>query len=170
MHTSPISSAHLKALEVIISAFDEAGIWYRATGGLAGNLYGSAWPLHDIDLDYRRTDWPRIEKLLRAYLISLPEPYVDDEFNLTMAKARIGDVELELCQLENCFVARASEWHLLDPSPERREKRTWQHLPIWTLPLEDLIHYKEVLGRQADLEDLKRIAGGLRFTETKPSP
>lgn len=155
---APVSLAHLEALDRMIPAFEAAGIWYRATGGLAGNLHGSDWPLHDIDLDYQRGDWPLIETILGPYLLSPPESYEDEEFRLVMATAKIGSVEIDLCQLEDCFVAGPDAWHMQNPDPGLRERRTWQGSTLWALPLDDLIQYKELLGRTADLEDLKRLA------------
>ena len=157
MPQDPISTAHLDALHVVIPAFEQARIWYRATGGLAGNLHGSAWPLHDIDLDYLRADWPLIEAALHPYLISPPQDYCDAEFRIVMAVARVGSIDIELCQLEDCHVASPTGWHLLAPRPERRDRRAWRGLPLWTLPLDDLLHYKVLIGRHADVADLRAL-------------
>ena len=154
---SPLTPAHDEALALLINLFESRGLWYRATGGLAGNVHGSAWPLHDIDLDYRREDWPDIAAGLGAMLVSPPALYEDEEFRLVMAVARIADVHVEFCQLEDCAVAGPHGWVAQDTDPARRERRTFQGRALWTLPLADLIAYKMLLGREADLRDLRRL-------------
>lgn len=157
MLKGPFSPEHVEAVDTVISALDSAGIWYRATGGLAGNLHGSVWPLHDIDLDYLAEDWATISCVLHPYLVEGPAPYEDDEFRLIMARARVKLVEIELCQLENCFVAGPRGWLRLDSDPRRRESRPWRSENIWTLPLDDLIAYKEIIGRESDLRELRNL-------------
>ena len=164
MSVSPFSVKHVEALELLVAALERSGAWYRATGGLAGNLHGSTWPLHDIDVDYRGSEWPGIEEALRPYLVSGPQSYTDDEFRLTMAVARIAGVDVELCQLEGCFVNGPTGLHLLDADPRKRERRTAHGLTMWTMPLDDLIFYKELLGRSADLSDLRKIAASREST------
>lgn len=162
MRIDPVSEAHREALSIVIPTLEAAGVWYRATGGLAGNLHGSDWPLHDIDLDYRRADWPLIEGVLASYLVSLPQLYEDQEFRIMMAVARIGPVVIEFCQLEDGYVAGPSGWQLLDPDPERRERRERDGLQLWTVPIADLIHYKGIIRRHADLADLQRLVTDLQ--------
>ena len=157
MVNAPYSPGHVEAIETVVSALQAAGTWYRATGGLAGNLHGSVWPLHDIDLDYQAKDWNTIADLLGRHLVEAPFPYEDDEFRLVMARALIGSVEIELCQLEDCFVAGPSGWQRLDANPDRREARPWKSSEIWTIPLDDLIAYKEIIGRESDLKDLRNL-------------
>jgi len=157
MSTNPYSPQHLEAIDTVISALTGAGIWYRVTGGLAGNLHGSIWPLHDIDLDYLAADWNKISRALGSYLVDGPISYEDNEFRLVMARARIKSVEIELCQLEECFVAGPSGWHRLDSDPARRESRSWGSGYIWVTPLDDLIAYKEIIGREADLSELRNL-------------
>ncbi|MCU0753784.1 MAG: hypothetical protein MUE46_01510 [Xanthomonadales bacterium] len=154
--TGPLSAAHAAALHTVLDALAQAGVWYRATGGLAGNLHGSRWPLHDIDLDYYRADWPRIEAVMRPYLWQAPQAYRDAEFRLTLARARVGSVEIEFCQIEDCAVASEEGWRLLDIAPIR-ETRHWQGREVWTLPLADLVAYKSLMGREADLRELRSL-------------
>lgn len=154
---SPLTPAHDEALTLLLDLFDSRGLWYRATGGLAGNAHGSVWPLHDIDLDYRREDWPDIAAGLGAMLVSPPALYEDDEFRLVMAVARIADVQVEFCQLEDCAVAGPHGWVAQDTDLARRERRVFRGRALWALPLADLIAYKTLLGREADLRDLRRL-------------
>ncbi len=151
------SEEHIEAIDTVISALDSAGIWYRATGGLAGNLHGSIWPLHDIDLDYRAEDWATISQILHPYRLEGPAQYEDEEFRLVMAKAQVSSIEIELCQLEDCFVAGPDGWQRLDSDAGRRESCPWRSGRIWSLPLDDLIAYKEIIGRESDLRELRKL-------------
>jgi len=40
-----------RAVRRLIGFLDEAAACYQFSGGFAGNLHGSRWPLHDLDLD-----------------------------------------------------------------------------------------------------------------------
>lgn len=97
-NSSPVvlSLEHREALRIIVQACDALGVRYRAADGLAGNVHGSTWPLHDIDLDYRSSEWPVIAKALDRYLVDGLHAYFDFEFKLTMASARIGKVDIGL--------------------------------------------------------------------------
>ena len=163
MHALPCTPAHAQALATLLDLFDATGLWYRATGGLAGNLHGSRWPLHDIDIDYRRADWPRLAAALGAALVEAPAPYEDDEFRLVLARADIAGVAIELCQLEDAWVAGAHGWQALPEEPDEREPRPWGARQVWCLPLASLIAYKSALGRAADLADLRGLAAVARI-------
>lgn len=160
MASSPLTPAQIEVLDELLAMLGESGIWYRVTGGLAGNVHGSAWPLHDIDIDYRRADWRDLERALGKRLVTTPAKYEDDEFRLVMATARIRSIDVEFCQIEDAFVAGPKGWVPLDAAPERRERRLWLGRDIWTMPLADLIAYKSLLGRTADLADLRPLASG----------
>lgn len=163
----PYSPDHLVAIDTVVSALAVAGVWYRATGGLAGNLHGSTWPLHDIDLDYRKADWTKVSRALGPFLVDEPTQYEDEEFRLVMARAQFRSVEIELCQLENCFVAGPNGWQLLESDPARRVSRPWKSGYIWTIPLDDLIAYKDIIGRQSDLKELRSLRHSNAGTSTE---
>lgn len=97
---SPLTPAHTAALHPVLHIVHTTGVWYRATGGLAGNVHGSAWPLHDIDLDIPRDEGPTVAPALAPWLVQPLAPYADDEFRIAMAVARIDGIDIEFCPLD----------------------------------------------------------------------
>ncbi len=60
-----LTSSQERTLRRLVGLLDNVGAWYQSTGGFAGNLYDSSWPLHDLDV--ARPDLPRLAELLRPY-------------------------------------------------------------------------------------------------------
>jgi len=151
------SPRHIAALQILFSRLESTGVWYRATGGLAGNIHGSAWPLQDIDIDYRKEEWELIASAFGEWLVEPPHQYHGPEFQLVMATATIESIRVEFCQLEDGFVAGPKGWVPLSADPSRREIRSFLGRNVWAQPLNDLIAYKEIIGRKADLADLRSL-------------
>src|SRR5437762_11544865 len=87
-----------RALRRLVGILDQAGACYQFTGGFAGNLHGSRWPLHDLDVDVARADLPRVAELLRPYVTRPLGPYVDDEFELQLWRGEIEGVPIDVSQ------------------------------------------------------------------------
>ena len=45
-----LTTSQVRALRRLTDILDQARADYQFTGGFAGNLHGSRWPLHDLDL------------------------------------------------------------------------------------------------------------------------
>ncbi len=158
MRSFVLSQAQHDAVSILLACLDDAGVWYRVPGGLAGNVYGSRWPLHDIDVDVRKDEWTRVLAAVGDFLETPPRPYADDEFQLILANARIEGVGVDIAQLEDAFVREDGAWTPLSPDPSRRTLLDWSDFSVWAIPLDDLIDYKTRLGRTADVEDLRHLA------------
>ena len=82
---------------------DTAGACYQFTGGFAGNLHGSRWPLHDLDVDVARADLPQLAERLRPYTTRPLGLYVDHEFELQLVRAETAGVEIDVSQAEEAY-------------------------------------------------------------------
>src|SRR5262249_12766775 len=87
MLTIELTGSQERALRLLVGLLDAAGACWQFTGGFAGNLHGSGWPLHDLDVDVARADLPRVAELLGPYVTRPLGPYVDDEFELLLLRA-----------------------------------------------------------------------------------
>ncbi len=154
-----LTAAQERALRRLVGLLDEAGAAYQFTGGFAGNLYGSRWPLHDLDVDVPQRDLPRLEEVLRPYTTRPLGPYVDDEFELQLLRAEIEGVEIDVSQVEEAYARVGGRRVPLGTSLARRRRMSVLGLEVWVQPLEELIAYKELLGRSADLAELRRLRG-----------
>jgi hypothetical protein len=154
-----LTTAQERALRCLIGMLDEANTCYQFTGGFAGNLHGSSWPLHDLDLDVARADLPRLAELLRPHTTRPLGLYVDDEFELQLLRAEVAGVEVDVSQAE--AYARVGGQRLpLGTRLELRQSVVVLDIKVWVQPLHELIAYKELLGRSADLTDLRALQVG----------
>jgi hypothetical protein len=62
-----LTACQEKGLRRLVGMLKGAGACYQFTGGFAGNLHGSKWPLHDLDVDVARADMPGLAERLRPY-------------------------------------------------------------------------------------------------------
>lgn len=154
MNTPIISSHHLKTLRLLVTTFEQHSIEYQFTGGLAGNVYGSAWPLQDIDIDIAQKDIHRVLHIFKDYVIRPFSKFVDEEFELMLLTLRINDVDVEINQAEESFIFINGIRQKNDIDLSQREKKVFLGLGMYVQPLRDLIQYKQLLNRQADISDL----------------
>jgi hypothetical protein len=152
-----ISDNHIKALKLIISIFHEHNITYRVTGGLAGNLYGSQWQLQDIDIEVAQRDINKIVELFQEYIVIHLMRLVDDEFDLLMLTLEVHGVDVEINQAEDAFVFSEDATVRLNHDLSNYNTVAFEGLEIRVQPLDQIINYKELLGRENDLYDLRQL-------------
>ncbi len=153
-----LSDNHLKALKFVLSTLKKHDIAYHITGGLAGNIYGSEWPLHDIDIEVSQKDIERVASLFMPQVIRPLARFVDEEFDLMLLTLRVNDVEIDINQAEDAFVLTAEGRRVkLDTDLCQAIEKKFCELTVWVQPLEDIIRYKEFLGRDEDVRDLKGL-------------
>lgn len=154
-----LDAPRYECLSFLIQALDGAGIASQATGGLAGNLWGSVWPLHDIDLDVATVDLDRLERRFAPFVLSRGR-LVDDEFDLDLLHLRRNGVDIEIAGADGAWIrSPAGTWAPLARTLERAVERPLVEACVRTQRLEDLLAYKRVLGRTADVLDLQRLWG-----------
>jgi hypothetical protein len=154
MLTIELTAAQQRALRRLVGILDAAGACYQFTGGFAGNLHGSRWPLHDLDVDVARADLPRLAELLRPYTIAPLGLYVDAEFELWLLRAEMEGVAIDVSQAEEGYARVGGRRVSLGTNLARRRRAVALDLEVWVQPLAELIAYKQLLGRSADLADL----------------
>jgi hypothetical protein len=152
-----LTTAQERALRRLVGLLNKAGACYQFTGGFAGNLYGSCWPLHDLDVDVARANLPRLAELLRPHTIRPLGLYVDDEFELQLLRAELEGVEIDISQAEEAYARAGGRRVSLGINLGRRQRARVLDMDVWVQPLEELIAYKELLGRFADVADLRNL-------------
>ena len=144
-----------RAVRQLIGFLEESRACYQFTGGFAGNLHGSRWPLHDFDLDVAKKDLPRLAELLCPYTYRPLAPYEDEEFRLQLMQAKIMGVEIDIAEAEDAFGWSGSCWLPLGTDLASRQVVPLLDMRVWVLPLDSLIAYKELIGRSEDVNDLR---------------
>jgi hypothetical protein len=128
-----------------------------AVGGLAGNLWGSIWPLHDIDVDVPSESLATLADHWGPY-ITAQGRYVDGEFDIELVRLRIHDVEVDFSGADFAFCfARSGVRRALPNTLPQRVPRLLGSRSFPCQRLEDLIAYKIEIGRKQDLRELLRL-------------
>ncbi len=145
------------AIRLLVKILDEAESCYQFTGGFAGNLHGSSWPLHDLDIDVAKKDLPRLAQFLQPYICRPLAAYEDDEFKLQLIQAKIEGVEIDIAQAEESYGWSGGKWMPLGTDLAQRQMVPLLDMQVCVIPLDALIAYKELIGRTADVADLREI-------------
>lgn len=157
-----ITPAQHRVLAWLVTRLDALGIPYVASGGLAGNLHGSDWPLHDIDLDVPASRMADVTAAIAASfpgaVLEGPRPYADEEFALELLTARVDGVDVDVSAAES-VVLRAPDGtrHAWPTALDAHETRTVGGLAVRVVPLASLLAYKRVIGRAADVAALEAL-------------
>jgi hypothetical protein len=152
-----ISNNHRETLKFLVEILSQHNIEYQFTGGLAGNVYGSTWPLHDIDLEVAQNDIGRVADIFKDYTVRPLSRFVDEEFDLMLLGLRINQVDVEINQVEDAWIFTNGIRTQLNTDLSRKNKMNFLNLELYVQPLEDIIKYKNLLGRQADINDLMKL-------------
>ncbi len=146
-----------RAVRRLVDMLDESGVAYQFTGGFAGNLHGSRWPLDDLDLDVSQADLPRLAEMLRPYTTWPLGLYMDDEFELQLLRGEIEGVPIDVSQVEEAYARVGGRRVPLGTTLLNRQRIAVLEMDVWVQPLTELIAYKELLGRWADVADLRSV-------------
>lgn len=153
-----IISENQMHLNFLISNLKKHKIAYHITGGLAGNIYGFKWRLHDIDIEVSQKDINRVASLFKQNIICPLARFIDNEFDIMLLTLRVNDVEIEINQAEDAFIFTADGRRVkLDTDLSKAIENNFFGISICVQPLEDIIHYKELLVRNEDIKDLKAL-------------
>ncbi len=149
---------HRVILVSIIENLESRGIRYQVTGGIAGNVYGSAWPPHDIDLEIGAADFETVAKLFEAKMMQPPHHFINEEFDLRLMTLSFDGIEVDINQTEDCYLITKDGARVpCSTDLSKSERRKFLGLELMVQPLEDLIAYKRIIGRTNDVADLSAL-------------
>lgn len=150
---------HLSVLAFVVETFESYGIQYQVTGGIAGNIFGSLWTPHDIDLDVGAVDFANVATLFASEMLLPPYRHVDKEFDLWLMRLLIDGIEIDISQVEDSFaITKEGRRVPFSTDLSRAERRHFLDIEVMVQPLEDLIAYKRIIGRVADVADLSALS------------
>jgi hypothetical protein len=152
-----LTGSQERAVRWLIRCLDAAAACYQFSGGFAGNLHGSRWPLHDLDVDVAKQDLPRLAALLHPSITHPLGWYEDAEFRLYLLGAKIEGVDIDASQAEDAYGRCGGQWVPLGTDLARRQQVPLLDLQVWVQPLEALIAYKTLIGRAADVAELRAL-------------
>lgn len=153
-----ITATQFVVLHALVTHLARSGVPYVATGGLAGNLHGARWRLHDLDFDVPHAALPGLARHYAAAVRFGPAAYADDEFELDLLTLRLEGVDVDFSAAESVVLRSPAGVRRPWPTDLREaDERQVGGLPVRVLPLERLRAYKRFIGRQVDLRELDTL-------------
>ncbi len=153
-----LTENQLWVLKFLVTTLEQNEIKYQVTGGLAGNVYGSNWRLHDIDLEVLQKKFQRVVILFKDFTVFGPSRFVDEEFDLMLLRLLVQGVEVDINQVEDAFGFTPEGIRFsFDTNLDRARQIEFFGLSLFLQPLEDLIAYNKLLERTAALRDLMSL-------------
>lgn len=157
-----LTDSQKKVLRFLAETLKENSIEFQITGGLAAIAHGATRSLYDIDLEIYKADVERVRELFKEFIVEdwnneLEGP--EDQFDVWIMKLTVEGVRVDINQVEETRIRSAEgdrEW-VLQLTVMRTEQKTIEGIELPVQRKEDLIAYKEVIGRDTDLEDIRQI-------------
>lgn len=149
------------ALEWIAREANRDHLPYQIVGGLAALAHGGSRPLHDIDLymPFSNPHWADFLAAVKTYVVWGPETVIEGAWDLTYLKINyygqkieIGDVAA--LRIRNC---KTGDWVEQVIDFKLSVSKTVFGCQIDVMPVNQLIAYKELLGRDVDLQDIQEL-------------
>jgi hypothetical protein len=152
------------ALEWIVRAAGRHGLPYQVVGGLAALAHGGSRPLHDIDLYMPFGDprWPDFLTEVKPHVVWGPESVVEGSWYLTYLKIDRHGQRIEIGDPAGLRIRDAATGEWIDQVIDfgSSVSRTALGCDIDVMPVDQLVAYKRILGRDVDRQDVRELTSG----------
>ncbi|WP_299821296.1 hypothetical protein [uncultured Jannaschia sp.] len=149
------------ALKWLTEAAKKHQLPYQVVGGLAALAHGGFRPLHDIDLYMPFGDprWTGFLDTVKGYVTWGPDSVVEGAWDLTYVKINYHGQKIEIGDCENLMIQDWQTGKWINQSIEfgSSVSRTILGCEIDVMPVDQLIAYKQLLGRDVDQQDVREL-------------
>ena len=149
-----------EALRWITGLLEGLAIPYQVVGGVAARAHGATRPLVDIDSYVPDEDALRaVARAAAEHLTARPAHHLDEHWDLTFLKlGRCGwTVEIAAAATAKVWDRRHRVWRPAAIEFDRSEEREVGGVMLRVMSRQQLIDYKEGLGREVDRLDLDEL-------------
>jgi hypothetical protein len=149
-----------EALKWIVGILEKHSIAFRISGGFAAKAYGSSRELADIDIGMKENHFPEIIEEIKEYIISGPELYKDEEWDLFAATLSYQGQEIDLYPISELkfFNKKENQWEDLKHTFSDIVFKEMYGVRVPLISKLNLIEYKNKLKREVDITDVKEMA------------
>jgi hypothetical protein len=149
----------VQAFQWIIAILRKNKIPFQVTSGLAAKLYGSGRRLFDIDLDVPEERFQDIVRHVNRYIVYGPEQHVSSHFNLKLLTLKYRGQSIDIGGAYKPRIRHSSKdgWHKCPTNFADAKKLLVMGRIVPVVSREELIHYKGLVRRKVDLEDIQAI-------------
>ena len=148
-----------RAFNWIIDILESNSIPYLICGGLAAIAYGSVRELNDIDIYVHKCHYKKVSDQGEQFITFGPERYEDKFWSVDYVQLTYEGQKIEVGSDDNIRIFNSMnkcwEKEIMDFSKYSREVLFKRDVKI--MSKNDLIAYKNKLGRTVDKEDIRQI-------------
>lgn len=143
----------------IIGLLRKHRIPFRISGGFAVNIYGSARPLADIDIEVPDEKVFILQKDIRKYIIYGPKQYKDNEWDLLLMTLRYKNQEIDIFGVDSWKMHNKiiRKWVRQRNNLFKATRKKVYGCIVPIIPLKDLIDYKRKICTSIDIQDIKAL-------------
>lgn len=147
------------AFKWIVGLLIQNDIPFQISGGFSARLYGSDRPLFDIDIDVRGRDFGKLLPFVKEYILYGPGRYRDKSFDLELLTLEYQGQRIDLGASEDSKIynVKTQQWQKCETHFDLFKEIEIYGLKVPVITWQELIEYKEIIGRPTDLEDITAI-------------
>lgn len=147
------------ALKWLTGILDLQQVQYQIVGGLAAIIYGGSREVADIDLYIHRSDAEKVLPLVMDYISKPLTHYVEENWDLEYFQLLYGSQKIEIGLVPGTRIKSSEDdlWHELKMDFSESVAATYQGIDVQVIPVDALIEYKRILGREVDLIDIREL-------------
>ncbi len=134
---------------------------FQIAGGLAAIIYGATRPLNDIDIDIPEDQFDLVVDALKEFIIFGPQQFKDENWDLLLMTLNYQRQSIDISGAHHTkiFNQATSTWQAITTDFSNVVVKNINGLLLPVIPWKELVSYKKILGREADLLDLVELTG-----------
>ncbi|MBB1488059.1 MazG-related protein [Oceanospirillum sediminis] len=147
------------ALNWLKGILDSEDVEYQIVGGLAATIHGGSREIADIDLYIHNSDADKLLAHVAQYISKPLAHYVEYGWDLEYFQLIYQDQKIEIGLSHNTKIQSALDgcWHPLKINFSESVNKDYQGIELLVIPVQRLIEYKRILGREVDLIDIQEL-------------
>ena len=147
------------ALNWLKGLLESENIEYQIVGGLAATIHGGNREVADIDLYIENSDANKILDLVSQYVSKPLTHYSEYGWDLEYFQLIYRDQKIEIGLAQHTKIQSSVDgsWHRLEIDFSNSVTKTYQGIELQVIPVNTLVEYKRILGREVDLIDVQQL-------------
>ncbi|MCJ2376387.1 MazG-related protein [Vibrio sp. ZSDZ34] len=148
------------ALEWLTEILDSQQVQYQIVGGLAATIHGGSRPVADIDLYIHQADADKLLKQVGPCVSKPLKHYVEGAWDLHYVQLIYQSQKIEIGLFPGTKIRSSHDgsWHELRIDFSSSTLKRFYDIELSVMPLDELISYKRILGREVDLIDIAQLS------------
>lgn len=143
----------------IVDILERNNVVYKISGGFVARIYGVNRELADIDIEVPEKDISIIARGAKSYIKFGPERYKDENWDLELLTLEYEGQEIDIASAEaNIFNQQNKQWEKIISNLRDANMAKVYGRVVPIEKIDTLISYKNKLGRDVDIEDVKQLS------------